>query len=319
VANNPISPAQSDLPDELPYVSIVLPVFQEELLIRELTDSIFETLAEAGFEFEVVIVDDGSRDGTPIILKELKHTYKQRLVVAHHIENKGNGAALRTGINVAKGRIVVTMDADGQHKAEDIPSLLAMMPPFDLVIGARTLNYRGSWYRSFANSFYNRFSSWLTQSQIKDLTSGFRAMRRSVAVNFLPLFPCGFSAPTTTTMAFIKAGYNVAFVPIEVAQRQAGHSKISLWQDGVRFVLIILRMIMLFDPLRIFLPIAMSMFLLGAAAWIAGLVAADRLVFPNSSIFLFSGALFIWLLGLVSDQIANIRIHYQGDETILFD
>ena len=319
MATNPNTVPQSDIPLEAPYVSVVLPVYQEELLIRKLVESIFEILDREGFAYEVVVVDDGSKDGTPNILQELKQNYQQRLVVAHHIKNRGNGAALRTGINVSKGTIVVTMDADGQHKAEDIPALLAEMPPFDLVIGARTLNYKGSWHRSLANGFYNRFSSWLTQSRILDLTSGFRAMRRAVAVHFLPLFPNGFSAPTTTTMAFIKAGYNVAFVPIEVAQRQAGLSKINLWQDGIRFVLIILRMIMLFDPLRIFLPISMSMVLLGIASWIAGLVAAGRLVFPNSSIFLFSAALFIWLLGLVSDQIANIRIHYQGDETTVLD
>jgi len=117
-------------------------------------------------------------------------------------------------------------------------------------------------------------------------------------------------------MAFLKAGYNVTFVPIQVGQRTSGQSKINLWRDGARFVTIILRMIMLYDPLRIFLPVGIWLSLLGGAAWIAGLWVAGRLVVPNSAILLFSAALMTWLLGLVSDQIAGTRVQYHGDETI---
>jgi hypothetical protein len=211
------------------------------------------------------------------------------------------------------------MDADGQHAPEDIPSLLRGMPPYDLVIGARTGSYAGSWYRGAANRFYNAFSSWLSRTEIKDLTSGFRAMRRDVALHFLPLFPQGFSAPTTTTLAFLKAGYNVAFVPIHVGQRSGGKSKIRLWEDGARFVLVILRMIVLFDPLRVFLPMGVALMLIGLIAWVAGILAAQRLVLPNSAIFLFSTAILVWLLGFVADQISAMRIPYFGDEHVVTD
>jgi glycosyltransferase involved in cell wall biosynthesis len=233
--------------------------------------------------------------------------------------NKGNGAALRSGIRAARGEIVVTMDADGQHAPEDIPLLLQDMPPYDLVIGARTGSYAGSWYRGLANGFYNAFSSWLAKTKIVDLTSGFRAMRRAAAVHFLPLFPQGFSAPTTTTLGFLKAGYNVTFVPIHVGQRVAGRSKIRLWEDGIRFVVIIVRMIVLYDPMRIFFPSGLLLALLGILAWVAGLLHAGRLVFPNSSIFLFSATLLIWLLGLTAAQISDMRVGYFGDEGVVSD
>ncbi len=142
-------------------------------------------------------------------------------------------------------------------------------------------------------------------------------MRREAALHFLPLFPDGFSAPTTTTLSFLKAGYNVTFVPVHVAQRQSGESKIRPWQDGARFITLILRMIMLYDPMRIFLPTGMTLAGLGTLAWLAGLWNAGRLVFPNSTIFLYSAALSTWLLGLVSDQIASNRVHYHGDETLV--
>jgi glycosyltransferase involved in cell wall biosynthesis len=296
------------------YLSVVLPVFEEEGTIQELIDELFNTLAEADISFEIIAVDDGSSDGTMNVLKQLKEKYHENLVVAQHLRNRGNGATLRTGINIASGEVVVTMDADGQHSPVDILRLIDHIPPYDLVIGARTESYTGSWYRNAANRFYNWFASWLTRREIKDLTSGFRAMRRNAVTHFLPLFPDGFSAPTTTTMAFIKAGYNVDFQSIHVDQRAAGDSKIRLWSDGSRFIIIILRMIMLYDPMRIFMPTGITLGFLGLLAWVAGLWNAQRLVLPNSTILFFSSALLTWLLGLVSDQISNSRIQYHGDE-----
>ncbi len=211
------------------------------------------------------------------------------------------------------------MDADGQHAPEYILRLASLIPPYDLVIGTRTSAYQGPFYRTAANHFYNWFASWLSQTEVRDLTSGFRAMRRSLVQHFLHLFPSGFSAPTTITLAFLKAGYNVAFEPITVRQRTAGKSKIRPWRDGTRFVMLTLRMIMLYDPLRIFLPSSMVLGLLGVAAWIAGVANAGRLVVPNSTIFLFTAGLMTWLLGLVSGQVADGLIFYHGDETVVFE
>ena len=298
-------------------LSIVLPVYNERAAIGGLVSGIVVTLREAGVAFEVVAVDDGSTDGTFDVLCQKVGEFPESLRVVRHLTNKGNGASLRTGIQQARGAIVVTMDADGQHAPEDILRLAREIPPHDLVIGARTLGYRGSRSRGWANAFFNRFASWLCRTRIEDLTSGFRAMRREVALHFLPLFPSGYSAPTTTTMAFLKAGYNVLFVPVPVAPRASGESKVRPLEDGARFVTIILRMIMLYDPLRIFLPVGIGLVALGVLAEIAGLIQAQRLVLANSAVFLFTAALLTWLLGLISDQVSSSRISYHGDESLI--
>ncbi|HSB91271.1 MAG TPA: glycosyltransferase family 2 protein, partial [Anaerolineales bacterium] len=165
-------------------VSVVLPVYEEAASLESLLGRIEATLRKERVSFEIIAVDDGSKDETRQVLQDLEDRHRRHLVVVRHLVNKGNGAALRSGIRVARGEIVVTMDADGQHSPEDIPSLLQPMPPYDLVVGARTDTYAGSWYRGVANQFYNVFSSWLSRSEIKDLTSGFRAMRRDVAMHF---------------------------------------------------------------------------------------------------------------------------------------
>jgi glycosyltransferase involved in cell wall biosynthesis len=300
-------------------ISVVLPIFNERETIKSLIPSIIHVLSEHGSSFEVIAVDDGSEDDSLSVLRDLKQTHPDTLKVVRHLHNKGNGASLRTGIRVAQGVIVITMDADAQHDPEYILKLLAEIPPYDLVIGARTEGYRGSWSRGVANRFYNWFASWLSRTEVKDLTSGFRAMRREAVLHFLPLFPNGFSAPTTTTLAFLKAGYNVTFLPIHVGKRAAGKSKISLWSDGTQFIMIILRMIMLYDPLRIFYPSGVVLSLLGILAWFAGILNAQRLVLPNSAILLFLAAILTWLLGLIASQVASTLIHYHGDETIIID
>lgn len=307
-------PVASDL-----FLSVVLPVFEEAETIEQLIPRIVETLGAHGGSFEIIVVDDGSKDETSQILLDLKQQHSKYLRVARHLHNKGNGAALRTGTRVAQGEIIVYMDSDGQHTPEDIPKLIEQIPPFDLVIGARTKSYKGPWFRKLANRFYNRFASWLSNTEVKDLTSGFRALRRSAGQHFIHLYPSGFSAPTTITLSFLKAGYNVTYVPIEVKPRSSGRSKIRLWNDGFRFLIIILRMVTLYDPLRVFMPVGFILTIFGVLGWIAGVLQANRLVLPNSAIFLFISALLTWLLGLVSSQIASLRIYYHGDETIMVD
>jgi glycosyltransferase involved in cell wall biosynthesis len=302
-----------------PKISVVVPVFEEETSIKLLIPDIIQTLEKEDLTFEIVVVDDGSEDESLNILRTMRSEFPEHLRVARHLYNKGNGSALRTGTQVATGEIVVYMDSDGQHSPKEITKLLSSIPPYDLVIGFRTKDYQGKWYRNVANRFYNRFASWLSGKEVKDLTSGFRAMRRKVLMHFLHLYPSGFSTSSTITLAFLKAGYNVNFVPIDVQPRTVGRSKIRLWNDGTQFLLLILRMIMVFDPLRIFLPVTIVLTFFGFLAWLAGLLDAQRLILPNSAIFLFISALIILLLGLVSGQIASTRIHYHGDETIVFE
>lgn len=297
-------------------VSIVLPVFQEEESVACLIRQIAATLSQESLRFEVIAVDDGSRDGTFAVLEDLRHEMPGCLRIARHITNKGNGAALRTGIRLSRGEVVVCMDSDGQHVPADILRLLEHIPPYDLVVGVRTRAYQGGWYRNFANRFYNALASWLTQTAILDLTSGFRAMRRQAVLHVLHLFPSGFSAPTTITLSLLKAGYNVHFVPVDVQPRRNGKSKIRPFQDGWRFVMIIFKLITLYDPLRVFLPVAALMGAAGLVTMAAGIWAAERLVVPGSSVVLFITAVIVTLLGLVSGQIANASANYYGDEYI---
>lgn len=305
------------IPEPTPLaVSVILPVYEEEQTLPPLITDIIETLTQHKIGFEIVAVDDGSQDGSFEVLRALQKTHPGLIRIAQHIYNKGNGSALRTGIRVARGEVVVCMDADGQHSAQEMPQMLSMIPPYDMVVGYRTAAYQGAWYRNLANRLYNFIASWLTNFKVLDLTSGYRAMRRVAVTHFLPLYPAGFSSPLTTTMAFLKAGYNVAYIPVDVRQRKGGKSKIRLFADGSRFFILILRMLMLYDPLRIFLPLSFALVGLGVLAFIAGVWAAQRLTFPNAALFLFITALITFLLGLVSSQIVNFRIQYHGDESV---
>ena len=299
-----------------PKVSIVLPVYDEEKTIQAVICEIVETLSQASISYEIIAVEDGSKDESLPILRKLQSDHPGKLRIAQHTYNKGYGSALRTGIHVARGDIVVCMDADGQHNAVSIPQMLSMIPPYDMVIGFRTENYRGKWYRNLGNRFYNAFASWLSNFEILDLTSGFRAMRREAVSHFLPLYPAGFSASLTVTLAFLKAGYSITYIPVHVQERGGGKSKVSFLKDGGRFFILLLRMIMLYDPMRIFLPIGAGMLLLGALAWALGILHEGRLIFPNSAIFLFTTALLTVLLGLIANQLVNSRIHYYGDESV---
>ncbi|MGB2895839.1 MAG: glycosyltransferase family 2 protein [Anaerolineales bacterium] len=300
-------------------ISVILPIYNEASTIIDVIENVIKVLVTQDLDFEVITVDDGSNDATLEKLRLLRKTFPKYVRVVQHLINRGNGAALRSGTRIAKGSIIVYMDADGQHTPDEIQKLIEFIPPYDLVVGSRTNEYQSSWFRRVANNFYNRFASWLSRTEVQDLTSGFRAMRREAVVHFLPLFPNGFSAPTTTTLAFLKAGYNVAFLPIHVGKRAAGKSKINLWRDGGQFLLIILRMVMLFDPLRIFFPAGVILSILGFIAGVAGILNAHRLVLSNSAILFFLAAILTWLLGLIASQIASSLIYYHGDETIIVD
>ena len=298
-----------------PNISVVIPVFQEQDTLERIISDVDRVLTAEGTCFEIVAVDDGSSDRSLEILQHLQKDYGS-LRVVHHLYNRGYGSSLRTGIHVARGEIIVCMDADGQHSADDIPLLLKNIPPYDLIVGYRTANYQGAWYRNTGNRLYNVFASWLANTEIKDLTSGFRALRRTAGLHFLPLYPTGFSASATATLAFIKAGYNVTFVPINVKPRLHGKSKVNLLKDGWRFLSVILRMILLFDPLRIFMPLAGILTVLGFVGWGLGIKTSGRLLIPNSTVLLFVLTIMVILLGLLSSQVSNSRIHYFADETV---
>jgi glycosyltransferase involved in cell wall biosynthesis len=275
-------------------VSVVIPAYNEGAVIAEVVSAI----AAAGPWHEIVVVDDGSRDDTAA------HAAAAGATVVRHPYNKGNGAAVKSGIRRATGEHVLIVDGDGQHSAADARRLVARLGEYDLVIGARSTSTQATRARRFGNTLLNRLASYLTGRHIPDLTSGFRAARRECLREFLHLLPNGFSTPTTTTLAFIKGGYSVAFEPTEARQR-VGQSKIRFARDGAKFFIIILKIVTLFSPLRIFLPISLAMFAVGFA-YMAWTIATQSHV-TNSSVLLITLSVVVFLVGLVSEQISAMR------------
>jgi len=247
---------------------------------------------------EIIVVDDGSADETAVQARAAG------ACVVRHPYNKGNGAAVKTGIRHARGEFVLIIDADGQHPPEDARRIAARLGDFDLVIGARNGSTQASAARRAGNAVLNNLASYLTSRPIPDLTSGFRGARTECLREFIHLLPNGFSTPTTTTLAFIKAGYNVTFEPID-ARRRSGRSKIRFAHDGARFLLILLKIVTLFSPLRVFLPLSVLSFAVGSIYGVWNMLATGKI--PNGAVILILFAVIVFLVGLVSEQIASLR------------
>ncbi|WP_404798973.1 glycosyltransferase family 2 protein [Acinetobacter thermotolerans] len=276
------------------WISIVIPAKNEEGSIGK-TISGIQLL---GLNIEIVVVNDGSTDNTKVIAENAGAK------VVSHPYSKGNGAAIKTGARHATGDVIVFMDADGQHDPNDIPGLLKKIEEgYDLVVGARQKGSQASLGRGIANSLYNNLATYMTEHKVEDLTSGFRAVRAEKFREFLYLLPNGFSYPTTSTMAFFRAGYSVTYVPIHAAKR-IGKSHISPMKDGVRFFLIIFKIATLFSPLKMFLPIAIVLFLM-ATGWY-GYTLWEMGRFTNMSALLYTGSIMIFLMGLISEQITAL-------------
>lgn len=275
-------------------ISVVIPAKNERDTIAVLVQSV---LSIAGIA-EVIVVDDGSTDDTGQRAAEAGAR-----VVRHHF-SLGNGAAVKRGAREAKGEWVLFMDADGQHQAADIPHLIdAAAMNADMVVGARDAKGQASLWRRLANGFYNWLASTVTEYPIEDLTSGFRLVRRERFVEFLHLLPNGFSYPTTSTMAFLRSGYVVRFVPVTVLKRE-GKSHISPLKDGFRFIVVIFKIATLFAPLKVFIPIAMVHFMLGLGRY--AYTYSNDGTFTNMSALLMVTSVQIFLIGLVSEQITSL-------------
>jgi len=277
-------------------VSILIPVFNEAARLGDILTAV-RALRLTGSE--IIVIDDGSSDGSADVAMSAGAN------VIRHPYNIGNGAAIKTGIRAARGRLLVLMDGDGQHKPEDIPRLLAEARNYHMVVGARAKGSKLRFHRYVANVIYNLLASYVTRFKVKDLTSGFRVLSRLEALRYIDLLPNTFSYPTTLTLVFLRSGLTVKYVPIQTLYR-AGQSKISLVKDGVRFLLIITKIATLFSPLRIFLPVSIFFFLGGTANYIYTYVTQHR--FTNMSVFLLTTAVIIFMLGLISEQIALLRM-----------
>ncbi|WP_312533232.1 glycosyltransferase family 2 protein [Acinetobacter variabilis] len=281
-------------------ISVVLPAKNEAGAIGETIQKIFHL----NYIDEVIVVNDGSTDATQRIAEQAGAK------VVSHPYSKGNGAAIKTGARHATSNVIVFMDADGQHDPNDIPRLLEKIEQgYDLVVGARQKGSQASLGRGIANGLYNNLATYMTEHKVEDLTSGFRAVRAEKFREFLYLLPNGFSYPTTSTMAFFRAGYSVTYVPIHAAKR-IGKSHIQPLKDGVRFFLIIFKIATLFSPLKMFLPIAVILFLM-ATGWY-GYTLYEFHRFTNMSALLYTGSVMIFLMGLISEQITALM--YKNDE-----
>ena len=282
------------------HISIILPAKNEAAAIGPTVEKIHAQLKlmELAVEAEVLVVNDGSTDNTAAVAEAAGAR------VVHHPYSKGNGAAIKTGARAAQGEVLVFMDADGQHDPADIPRLLDKLNQgHDMVVGARQKGSQASVGRGLANGLYNRLASWMTGHKVEDLTSGFRAVRADKFREFLYLLPNGFSYPTTSTMAFFRAGYSVAYIPIHAAKR-IGKSHIRLLRDGTRFLLIIFKIGTLFSPMKIFAPVALLMFLLGTGWYGWTFFTLHR--FTNMSALLYTGSVITFMMGLISEQITAL-------------
>jgi len=278
----------------LPKVSVVIPAKNEGASLRPL----LKELLDMDCLDEVIVVDDGSGDDTCSISSE------EGAIVVTHPYSKGNGGAIKSGARAASGDIIVFMDADGQHSPADIPRLLEKLGKgYDMVVGARQAGSQASLGRGVANRFYNMLASYMTGHTIEDLTSGFRAVWATKFLEFLYLLPNGFSYPTTSTMAFFRAGYSVVYVPIRTSRR-IGQSHIRLVRDGMRFLLIIFKIGTLYSPLKLFAPIAVLLFALASLWYGYTFVSLGR--FTNMSALLYTGSVMVFLMGLISEQITAL-------------
>jgi hypothetical protein len=274
--------------------SIVVPAYDEGPLVGPLVSE----LRAATSWHEILVVDDGSTDDTAT------QAERAGARVIRHPHHKGNGAAVKSGIRATTGEFVLMIDAGGQHRPADAMRLVSHLEGYELVVGARSAATQARAGRRVGNALLNWLASYLTEQRIPDLTSGFRAARRIGLVEFLHLLPNGCSTPTTTTLAFLRAGYSVRFEPVETGQRQ-GRSKVRLGSDGVGFFLILLKVVTLFSPLRVFLPISAAAFAVGAA-YAAWTIATQSHV-TNSSVLLILMSVLIVLVALVSEQVSSLR------------
>ena len=282
-------------------VSIVVPAYNEEDGLGQVLEKVKSVV---GDECEVIVVDDASTDRTYEI------TQRAGVRVVRHRRNRGYGAALKTGIRAASGEVVVTMDADGQHNPEDIPELVSCLDDSDMVSGVRSKASHSPWVRRPGKLLLGVVANFLAGMNIPDLNCGFRAIKKDIAVKFFPILPDGFSFSTTMILALLNDGYEVKYLPVTTLAR-TGKSTVNPITDGMNTLLLIIRMIVLFAPLKVFVPASIALFLLGSG-YFGWAFAARGLHIPAGAVVLLLTSVIIFFFGILADQISAIRRGLQG-------
>ncbi len=279
-------------------ISIIIPVYNEEKTISTVISELKNFIGQLkNYEFEVIVVNDGSTDGTGKILNQISGI---RLV--NHLFNKGYGAALKTGVINSSFDWVFFFDSDGQAKPEEIPKILEFIDDYDMVVGNR-LNKKASFLRKPGRALLHWLANYLADQKIPDLNCGFRAIKKEKIKEFLHLLPNSFSLTTTITLAFQKSGLDIKYVPVEVNKRAGGKSTVKI-KHAIKTFFLILRTIVLFSPLRVFMPVVIFLWILLGLS-----LAYDiyHIHITNTTAVLFTSSLIIFLFGLLADQISAIR------------
>ncbi len=276
-------------------VSVIIPAYNEENTIGD----IIRQIGALYPDYEIIVINDGSTDMTAEAAETAGAT------ILNHPYNKGNGAAIKSGIRQAKGETLVFMDADGQHDPGDIAQLLQYLPEYDMVVGFRNLEGHTSFVRATGNKVYNLFASYVAKFKIKDLTSGFRVVKAEIARSLLYLLPNTYSYPTTMTLSILRNGRSLKYVPIGVKSRKSGKSDIGIFKDGARFFIIIVKICTLYSPFRVFLPVSFFLFCSGIIYYFYTFLLWRR--FTNMSALLLTTSIIVFMMGLVSEQICQVH------------
>ncbi len=280
--------------------SIVIPVYNEEAAIGDDLDLIKRTMDATGRPYEIIVVNDGSTDRTVDIVSS-----KPGVQLIHHERNRGTGAARTTGIQAARGDVIIMTDGDGTYPNQDMPKLLDYLEQCDMVIGARTQEQgTAKWLRAPAKWFIRRLAAYLTETEIPDLNSGLRAFKKDIAMQYLNLLPNTHSWVSTITIAFLSDGYSVKFIPIDYYKRK-GRSTFHPIKDTYNYITLVVRAVTYFNPLKVFLPVALTLILVGAVKLVRDIVYYRGFYVPGVTLMLILTAIQVGAIGLLADLLVK--------------
>jgi len=297
VPNQTASPVDTAL-SASPNLSIVIPAYNEQAIIGDVIAGLKEELKNKNYE--IIVVDDGSFDNTFEIVTGLG------VKVIRHEFNKGYGASLKTGASKSSGEIILFLDGDGQHDPRDVVRLLEHFPEYDMVVGSRTKNssYKPLLRRP-GKKILSMFANFLAGTKIPDLNSGLRAFKKDILLKYIHLLPSGFSFSTTSTFAFLKSNRRIKYVPIAMRKR-VGKSSVKQFRHGFQTMMLMLRLIVLFEPLKVFLSTSFLLFVLGCASLVHNIVRNSANI-TDVTVLLLISSLLIFFLGLLTDQVSAMR------------